>query len=127
MPPAQLDEVKDALAEAGISGMNVSEARVFGPASRRREVCLGSSYVVDFARKVKIEITVRDDVVHEILEALTNSTIGDGEGTKVFISDIVEVVRIRKRGEESTEHPASSSPSAEAERRFCAHGLLARV
>jgi nitrogen regulatory protein P-II 1 len=68
--PVKLDEIKEALAEAGISGMTVSEARVFGPAARRHEVYLGSSYVVDFARKVKIEIMVRDDVVPDIIEVV---------------------------------------------------------
>jgi nitrogen regulatory protein P-II 1 len=130
MPPAKLDEIKDALAGVGISGMTVSEARVFGPAARRREVYLGSSCIVDFARKVKIEIMVRDDVVLDILEALKNSpTIGDGDDTKVFISDIVEVVRIRtgERGEAATAYAASSPPSAEAELGVLRPWSLARV
>ncbi|MGO9834052.1 MAG: P-II family nitrogen regulator [Polyangiaceae bacterium] len=102
MPPSRFDDLKDDLVEAGVPGMTVSEAKVFGPATRRREVYLGSPHNVDFARQVKIEIVVRDDVVPRILEVLERA-IRDTDDTKILISDVVETVRIRtgERGEEA--------------------------
>ncbi len=101
--PAKLDEVKDALSEAGVPGMTVHEARVFGRATRRHEVYLGSSYVVDFVLKVKVEMVVLDEAVATILEVLKESDCGMMDGSNVLISDVVYVMRIRtsERGEEA--------------------------
>jgi nitrogen regulatory protein P-II 1 len=102
--PAKLDEVKDALSEVGIRGMTVSEVKGFGRTGGRREVYRGSAYVVDFTPKIMIEIVAADDLVPTILEAIQNMAktgkIGDG---KIFVSDILEVVRIRtgERGEDA--------------------------
>jgi nitrogen regulatory protein P-II 1 len=109
LPPAKLDEVKDALAEVGIPRMTASEARVFGPANRRREVYLGSSYVVDFVLKAKIEIVVPDDAVRPILEVLERALSADTAGdSEILVSDVVEAVRIRtgERGEKAIDCPA---------------------
>ncbi|MGA7121881.1 MAG: P-II family nitrogen regulator [Polyangiaceae bacterium] len=102
--PSKLDEVKEALAEVGIKGMTVSEVKGFGRTGGRREVYRGSAYVVDFTPKVMVEIVAHDDLVTTILEAIQTvaktGKIGDG---KIFVSDVVEVVRIRtgERGEDA--------------------------
>ena len=94
--PFKLEEVKEALAEAGIHGMTITEVKGFGRTGGRREVYRGSAYVVDFVPKVKIEIVMSDDVVAAILEVIERSAktgkIGDG---KIFVTDVVEAVRIR--------------------------------
>ena len=102
--PSKLDEVKEALAEVGIKGMTVSEVKGFGRTGGRREVYRGSAYVVDFTPKVMVEIVANDDLVTTILEAIQTvaktGKIGDG---KIFVSDVVEVVRSRtgERGEDA--------------------------
>jgi nitrogen regulatory protein P-II 1 len=103
--PSKLDEVKEALNDVGIAGMTVTEAKGFGRTGGRKEIYRGSAYVVDFVPKVLIEIVVADNVVDQVLDAIEKSAktgkIGDG---KVFVSDILEVVRIRtgERGEQAT-------------------------
>jgi nitrogen regulatory protein P-II 1 len=94
--PFKLDEVKDALAEVGVQGMTVTEVKGFGRTGGKKEVYRGSSYVVDFVPKVKIEVVVTDDQVNAVLDAIERSAktgrIGDG---KIFVVPIEEVVRIR--------------------------------
>ncbi len=94
--PSKLDEVKEALAEVGIQGMTVSEVKGFGRTGGRREVYRGSAYVVDFVPKIKIEIVVADGMVGTVIETIQKGAktgkIGDG---KIFVSDILEAVRIR--------------------------------
>ena len=94
--PFKLDEVKDALAEAGIKGMTVTEVKGFGRTGGKREVYRGSAYVVDFVPKVKIEIVCSDALVPGVLEAIERAAktgrIGDG---KIFVSPVDEVIRIR--------------------------------
>src|SRR5215467_10851380 len=94
--PFKLDEVKDALAEVGVQGMTVTEVKGFGRTSGKKEVYRGSAYVVDFMPKVKIEVVVPDDLVHDVLEAIEKSAktgrIGDG---KIFVTPIEEAIRIR--------------------------------
>jgi nitrogen regulatory protein P-II 1 len=100
--PFKLEEVKDALAEAGIEGMTVTEVKGFGRQKGHTEIYRGSEYTVDFLPKVKIEIAVSDGVVSKavdtIVKAAKTGKIGDG---KVFVLPIEEVVRIRtdERGE----------------------------
>ncbi|MGH7436106.1 MAG: P-II family nitrogen regulator [Polyangiaceae bacterium] len=100
--PFKLDEVKDALAETGVHGMTVTEVKGFGRTGGKREVYRGSAYIVDFVPKVKLEIVVQDEIVHQVLDALEKSAktgrIGDG---KIFILPVEEVVRVRtgERGE----------------------------
>ena len=102
--PFKLDEVKARLREIGVSGMTVSEVKGFGRTGGRTEVYRGSAYVVDFVPKVKIEIIVKDDMVHQVIEAITTAAktgrIGDG---KIYVLPIEEVIRIRtgERGEDA--------------------------
>jgi nitrogen regulatory protein PII len=94
--PFKLEEVKEALAEAGIEGMTVSEVKGFGRQKGHTEVYRGSEYTVDFLPKVKIEIAVTDDMAGKAVEAIVKAgktgKIGDG---KVFVLTLDEVVRIR--------------------------------
>jgi nitrogen regulatory protein P-II 1 len=94
--PFKLDEVKTALAEAGIEGMTVGEVKGFGRQKGHTEVYRGSEYTVDFLPKVKIEIAVPDETVSKAIEAITGAAktgkIGDG---KVFVVPLETVVRIR--------------------------------
>jgi nitrogen regulatory protein P-II 1 len=100
--PFKLEEVKEALAAAGIEGMTVTEVKGFGRQKGHTEVYRGSEYTVDFLPKVKIEVAVSDDsagkAVDTIVKAAKTGKIGDG---KVFVLPIEEVVRIRtdERGE----------------------------
>jgi nitrogen regulatory protein P-II 1 len=102
--PIKLDEVKDALAEVGVQGMTVTEVKGFGRTGGKKEVYRGSAYVVDFVPKVKIEVVVSDEIVHDVLDAIEKSAktgrIGDG---KIFIIPVEEAVRIRtgERGKEA--------------------------
>jgi nitrogen regulatory protein P-II 1 len=94
--PSQLDEVKEALSEAGIQGMTVTEVKGFGRTGGKREVYRGSAYVVDFLPKIRIEIVAPDGLVTTILDAVLKSAktgkIGDG---KIFIYEVLDAVRIR--------------------------------
>jgi nitrogen regulatory protein P-II 1 len=102
--PSKLDEVKQALSEVGITGMTVSETKGFGRTGGRKEVYRGSAYVVDFVPKVMVGIVVPDSLAPTIVEAIVRSAktgkIGDG---KIFVSDVLEAVRIRtgQHGEEA--------------------------
>jgi nitrogen regulatory protein P-II 1 len=94
--PFKLEEVKTALAEAGIEGMTVSEVKGFGRQKGHTEVYRGSEYTVDFLPKVKIEVAVPDTVVGKAVDAIVASAktgkIGDG---KIFVVALETVVRIR--------------------------------
>ncbi|MFZ5720093.1 MAG: P-II family nitrogen regulator [Pseudomonadota bacterium] len=94
--PFKLDEVKEALQELGVQGMTVLEAKGYGRQKGQTELYRGAEYVVDFLPKIKIEVVVADDHLDRAVEAISGAArtgrIGDG---KIFISDILEVVRIR--------------------------------
>ena len=94
--PFKLEEVKDALGEAGIEGMPVTEVKGFGRQKGHTEIYRGSEYTVDFLPKIKLEIAVADGNAKAAIDAISNSAktgkIGDG---KVFVSSIVEAHRIR--------------------------------
>ncbi|CAM4009995.1 MULTISPECIES: nitrogen regulatory protein P-II [Vibrio] len=98
--PFKLDDVREALAEVGITGMTVSEVKGFGRQKGHTELYRGAEYMVDFLPKVKLEIVVSDDVaaqcIDKIVETAQTGKIGDG---KIFVSDVERVVRIRT-GEE---------------------------
>lgn len=102
--PFKLDEVKDALNEIGIQGITVTEVKGFGRQKGHTELYRGAEYVVDFLPKVKMEIVVKDDMIHKVIETIENAAktgrIGDG---KIFVTTVEEVVRIRtgERGEEA--------------------------
>ena len=94
--PFKLDEVKEALQEAGIQGITVLEAKGFGRQKGHTELYRGAEYVVDFLPKVKIEVVVSDDNLASAVEAIRGAAqtgrIGDG---KIFVSHIEEAIRIR--------------------------------
>ena len=94
--PFKLDDVREALAEVGITGMTVSEVKGFGRQKGHTELYRGAEYQVDFLPKVKLEIAVQDDQVDRLVEVITDSAktgkIGDG---KVFVYDLERAVRIR--------------------------------
>ena len=102
--PFKLDEVKESLSTIGIQGMTVTEVKGFGRTGGKKEVYRGSAYVVDFVPKVKLEIIVKDDMVHQVLSAITEAAktgrIGDG---KIFVTPVDEVIRIRtgEKGEDA--------------------------
>jgi nitrogen regulatory protein PII len=94
--PFRTEAVKEALAEAGVEGMTVSEVKGFGRQKGHSEIYRGSEYTVDFLPKVKFEVVVTADraqrAVDAIVRAAKTGKIGDG---KVFVTDVEEVVRIR--------------------------------
>jgi len=95
--PFKLEDVKDALVEAGIEGMTVSEVKGYGRQQGHSELYRGAEYVVEFIPKVKIEIVVSsDDYAKKAVEAISTAAktgkIGDG---KIFVSTIDHVLRIR--------------------------------
>jgi len=102
--PFKLEEVKEALVEAGIEGMTVSEVKGYGRQQGHSELYRGAEYLVEFIPKVKIEIVVSNDKYANLaIEAIKNAAktgkIGDG---KIFVSDISYTLRIRT-GEEDEE------------------------
>ena len=94
--PFKLDEVKEALSKIGVSGLTVFEVKGFGRQKGHTELYRGAEYVVDFLPKIKIEFIINDEILEEVIEALTSAAhtgkIGDG---KIFISNIEEIIRIR--------------------------------
>jgi nitrogen regulatory protein P-II 2 len=94
--PFKLDDVRQAVADMGIQGITVTEVKGFGRQRGHTELYRGAEYVVDFLPKTKIEMAVADDVVEQVIEAISNTArtgkIGDG---KIFITNLEEVIRIR--------------------------------
>jgi nitrogen regulatory protein P-II 1 len=94
--PFKLDEVKEALQEAGIQGLSVTEVKGFGRQKGHTELYRGAEYVVDFLPKVKIEVVLTDDMVDTAIEAIIAAArtdkIGDG---KIFVSSVEQAIRIR--------------------------------
>jgi nitrogen regulatory protein P-II 1 len=94
--PFKLDDVKDALKTAGITGMTVSEVRGFGRQGGHTETYRGAEYQIDFVPKAKIELVLDDAIVDRavdvIVEAARTGKIGDG---KIWVTDIGRLVRIR--------------------------------
>ena len=98
--PFKLDEVREALAEVGVTGLTVTEVKGFGRQKGHTELYRGAEYVVDFLPKVKIEVVMADSDVERCVEAIVKAArtgkIGDG---KIFVTPVERVVRIRT-GEE---------------------------
>ena len=94
--PFKLDDVRNALAEFGLSGMTVSEVKGFGRQKGHTELYRGAEYVVDFLPKVKLEVAVSDEqadaVLDAIIDAANTGKIGDG---KIFVTPIEQAIRIR--------------------------------
>ena len=94
--PFKLDEVREALAEIGVTGLTVTEVKGFGRQKGHTELYRGAEYVVDFLPKVKVEAVVKDDQVERAIESIVKAArtgkIGDG---KIFVTSVEQVVRIR--------------------------------
>lgn len=94
--PFKLDEVREALADAGGNGLTVTEVKGFGRQKGHTELYRGAEYVVDFLPKLKIEAVVSDDIVEQGIEAIRKAAytgkIGDG---KIFVYEVEQAIRIR--------------------------------
>ena len=107
--PFKLDEVKEALQEAGIQGLSVTEVKGFGRQKGHTELYRGAEYVVDFLPKVKIEVVLTDDMVDAAIEAIVSAArtdkIGDG---KIFVTPVEQAIRIRngESGADGLQPPA---------------------
>ena len=94
--PFKLEEVREALADCGVTGLTVTEVKGFGRQKGHTELYRGAEYVVDFLPKVKIEVVLKDELLDRAVEAIQKAArtgrIGDG---KIFISNVEEAIRIR--------------------------------
>lgn len=94
--PFKLDQVREALADVGVTGLTVTDVKGFGRQKGHTEVYRGAEYIVDFLPKIKIEAVVSDDLTERAVEAVVNAArtgrIGDG---KIFVQPIEQVIRIR--------------------------------
>jgi nitrogen regulatory protein P-II 1 len=94
--PFKLEEVREALAECGVTGLTVTEVKGFGRQKGHTELYRGAEYVVDFLPKIKIELVVADDMVEPAMDAIIKAAhtgkIGDG---KIFVTNVEQVLRIR--------------------------------
>lgn len=101
--PFKLDDVREALSDIGVQGITVTEVKGFGRQKGHTELYRGAEYVVDFLPKVKIEVATSEDLLEQVIEAITKAAntgkIGDG---KIFVSSLEQVIRIRT-GETGTE------------------------
>ena len=92
----KLEDVKNALSEAGITGMTITEVRGFGRQKGHTETYRGTEYAVDFVPKVKVEVAVEDDAAQSVIDTIMRSAqtgqIGDG---KIFVSELADTIRIR--------------------------------
>jgi nitrogen regulatory protein P-II 1 len=94
--PFKLDEVREALADVGITGLTVTEVKGFGRQKGHTELYRGAEYVVDFLPKIRIEVVLGDALVEQAIEAILRAArtgkIGDG---KIFVTSVEQVIRIR--------------------------------
>ena len=99
--PFKLDDVREALSDAGVTGMTVTEVKGFGRQKGHTELYRGAEYMVDFLPKIKLEIIIANELVDlcvdTIMEVARTGKIGDG---KIFISEVDKIIRIRT-GEEN--------------------------
>jgi nitrogen regulatory protein P-II 1 len=94
--PFKLDEVREALAEVGVSGLTVTEVKGFGRQKGHTELYRGAEYVVDFLPKIRVEVVLSDSMVEAAIDAIVKSSrtgkIGDG---KIFVTAVEQAIRIR--------------------------------
>ncbi|HLV78454.1 MAG TPA: P-II family nitrogen regulator [Marinobacter sp.] len=102
--PFKLDDVREALSEIGVQGVTVTEVKGFGRQKGHTELYRGAEYVVDFLPKVKVEIAIGDNLLDQVIDAITKAAhtgkIGDG---KIFVTELQQAIRIRtgETGEEA--------------------------
>ena len=94
--PFKLDEVREALAEVGVTGLTVTEVKGFGRQKGHTELYRGAEYVVDFLPKVKVEVAMKTELLDQAIEAIEKAAntgkIGDG---KIFVTELEQAIRIR--------------------------------
>lgn len=94
--PFKLDDVREALSDIGIQGVTVTEVKGFGRQKGHTELYRGAEYVVDFLPKVKIEVAIDDEMLDQVIEAISKTAntgkIGDG---KIFVTPLEQAIRIR--------------------------------
>jgi len=94
--PFKADDVREALAEIGVSGMTLTEVKGFGRQKGHTELYRGAEYVIDFLPKAKLEIAIADDLLEAAIEAICKAAgtgqIGDG---KIFVANLEQTIRIR--------------------------------
>ncbi|NOZ36991.1 MAG: P-II family nitrogen regulator [Gammaproteobacteria bacterium] len=94
--PFKLDDAREALSDIGVQGITVTEVKGFGRQKGHTELYRGAEYVVDFLPKVKVEVVVSDDLVDQVIEAVSKAAntgkIGDG---KIFVMEVEQAIRIR--------------------------------
>ena len=94
--PFKLDDVREALSEIGVQGITVTEVKGFGRQKGHTELYRGAEYVVDFLPKVKIEVAVTDQLLDQVIDAISKAArtgkIGDG---KIFVFSLEQAIRIR--------------------------------
>lgn len=94
--PFKLDDVREALSDIGVQGITVTEVKGFGRQKGHTELYRGAEYVVDFLPKVKLEAAITDELLDQVIEAISNAAntgkIGDG---KIFVTELEQVIRIR--------------------------------
>lgn len=101
--PFKLDDVREALSDIGVQGITVTEVKGFGRQKGHTELYRGAEYVVDFLPKVKLELAIDDEILDQVIEAISSKAntgkIGDG---KIFVTAVEQAIRIRT-GEAGTE------------------------
>jgi nitrogen regulatory protein P-II 1 len=94
--PHTVEDLHQALQEAGFAGITVIEARGYGRQKGHKEVYRGSEYNIEFVPKVKVELVCSDGAVEEavktIIKHCQTGKIGDG---KIFIVPVEDAIRIR--------------------------------
>ena len=94
--PFKLDDVREALSDIGVQGITVTEVKGFGRQKGHTELYRGAEYVVDFLPKVKLEVGIPDDLLDQVIEAVSKAAntgkIGDG---KIFVTELQQAIRIR--------------------------------
>ena len=94
--PFKLDDVREALSEIGVQGITVTEVKGFGRQKGHTELYRGAEYVVDFLPKVKLDIAISEDLLDQVIDAISKvantGKIGDG---KIFVAELEQVLRIR--------------------------------
>ena len=94
--PFKLDEVREGLAELGVTGLTVTEVKGFGRQKGHTELYRGAEYVVDFLPKIKVEVVVSDDRVDTVIDAIVKAAhTGKIDDGKIFVTAIEQVIRIR--------------------------------